>query len=135
MTVYDEAQRSIAAGIPPLTESMVTRFVAFHGWLLEIPVRQEVMDRLRAMLLEDWKKPKDIENDMFALNWQNELAHVIPEERDYARSLAQSYLIKKMREERSNPDTQLLLAAYDAAHRPHCRWQSSTYPAGLGCLD
>jgi hypothetical protein len=117
---YDEAHRPIAAGNPPLTESMVSHYITFVGWLFEIPLTQPLKDRQRAMLLEDWKKPKDLESDMTVLNWQLEMAHYKngPAERDYVRSLAQPDLIKKMRSRQANSDAQSLVTAYDAAHRP-----------------
>ncbi len=118
VAAYDEAQRPIAAGNPPLTESMVARFIAFNGWLFEIPLTQSLKDRQRAMLLEDWKKPKDLESDLQALKWQTELAQRSKEERDYVRSLAQPEMITKMRADKGNPDAQSLVTAYDTSHLP-----------------
>jgi hypothetical protein len=119
VAAYDEAHRPIAAGNPQLTESMVSHYITFVGWLFEIPLTQSLKDRQRAMLLEDWKKPMDLESDMKVLNWQLEMAHYKngPAERDYVRSMAQPDLIKKMRADRRNSDAQSLVAAYDAAHR------------------
>jgi len=99
---------------------MVSHYISFIGWLFEMPLTQPLKDRQRAMLLEDWKKPKDLESDMKMLNWQLDMARYKngPAERDYVRSLAQPDLIKKMRADRSNPDAQSLVAAYDAVRRP-----------------
>ena len=120
VAAYEEAHRPIATGTPPLTESMVSHYISFIGWLFEMPLTQPLKDRQRAMLLEDWKKPKDLESDMKMLNWQLDIARYKngPAERDYVRSLAQPDLIKNMRADRSNPDAQSLVAAYDAARRP-----------------
>jgi hypothetical protein len=120
VTAYDEAHPPIAAGNPPLTESMVSRYITFTGWLLEIPLTHPLQDRLHAMLLEDWKKPKDLQSDMKLLNWQLDMARYQNGNFDrlYVRSVAQPELIKQMRADKSNPDAQSLVAAYDAAHRP-----------------
>jgi hypothetical protein len=115
---YDDAQRTIVAGTPPLTESLVARFIAFHGWLFEIPVTPSLRQRLRTMLVEDWKKPKDMESDMAFVKWETGLAHHTPAEREYVRSLAQPELIKKMRADGNNADAKMLVAAYDAARQP-----------------
>jgi hypothetical protein len=117
---YDSAHQPIAAGNPPLTESMVSHYSYFIAWLLEIPLTHPLQDRLHAMLLEDWKKPKDLESDMKLLNWQLDMARYENADFDrlYVRSVAQPELIKQMRADKSNPDAQSLVAAYDAAHRP-----------------
>src|ERR1700682_6081949 len=120
VTVYDEAHQPIAAGNPPLTESMVSHYNTFIAWLLEIPLTQPLKDRQRAMLLEDWKKPKDLESDMKVLNWQLDMARYEngQVERLYVRSIVQPDMIKKMRADEGNPDAQSLVKAYDAAHLP-----------------
>jgi hypothetical protein len=117
---YDSAHQPIAAGNPPLTESMVSHYIGFVGWLLETPLTQPQQDRQRAMLLEDWKEPKELESDMKLLNWQMDMARYEngDAERLYVRSVTQPELIKQMRADKSNPDAQSLVAAYDAAHRP-----------------
>jgi hypothetical protein len=96
----------------------VAHFIAFHGWLFEIPVTPSLRERLRTMLVEDWKKPKDMESDMALLKWETGLAHQTPAERDYVRSLAQPDVIKKMRADGNNADAKMLVAAYDAARQP-----------------
>ena len=105
---------------PPLTESMVSHYDFFTAWLLEIPLTQHLKDRLRARLLEDWKKPADVETDMKVLNWQIEMARYENGEleRLYVRSMAQPDNIKRLRAEKGDQISQLLVAAYDAAHPP-----------------
>ena len=117
---YDEAHQPIAAGNPPLTESMVSHYNAFTAWLLEIPLTQPLKNRQRAMLLEDWTKPKDRESDLKVLNWQLDMARYQngEVERLYVRSIAQPDMIKKMRADKGNPDAQSLVKAYDAVHLP-----------------
>ena len=116
---YDSAHQPIAAGNPPLTESMVSHYSYFIAWLLEIPLAQPLKDRLRAMLLEDWKKPKEIETDMKTLNWQLEMARDENGEVQllYERSVIQLDMVRKMRADKGNPDSQALVGAYDAAHQ------------------
>jgi hypothetical protein len=120
VAAYDEAHQPIAAGNPPLTESMVSHYNAFTAWLLEIPLTQPLKDRQRAMLVEDWTKPKDRESDLKVLNWQLDMARYEngEVERLYVRSIAQPDMIKKMRADKGNPDAQSLVKAYDAAHLP-----------------
>jgi hypothetical protein len=117
---YDSAHQPIAAGNPPLTESMVSHYSYFIAWLLEIPLTQPLKDRLRTMLLEDWKKPKEIESDMKELGFQLEMARDENGEvqRLYERSAIQLDMVKKMRADKRNPDAQWLVAAYDKAHPP-----------------
>jgi hypothetical protein len=99
---------------------MVSHYSFFIAWLLEIPLTQPLKDRMRAILLEDWKRPKDVESDMKLLNWQLDMAGYENGEfeRLYVRSVAQPELIKQMRADKRNPDAQSLVAAYDEAHRP-----------------
>jgi hypothetical protein len=120
VAAYDDAHRPIAAGNPPLTESMVSHYSFFIAWLLEIPLTQPLKDRLRTMLLEDWKKPKEIESDMKELDWQLDMARYEngEVERVFERSVVQPDMVKKMRADKRNPDAQWLVAAYDKAHPP-----------------
>ncbi len=120
VSAYDEVHRPIAAGTPPLTEAMVSHYATFVAWLFEIPLTQQFKDGQRAMLIRDWKNPKEIESDMRTLQWLSQVAHFKngQGERDYLRCQAQPELVKRMRAARSNPDEQALLAAYDEAHRP-----------------
>src|ERR1700682_5646323 len=113
--VYDEAHQPIAAGNPPLTESMVSHYNAFTALLLEIPLTQPLKDRQRAMLLEDWQKPKELESDMKVLNWQLDMARYEngQVERLYVRSIVQPDIIKKKRGDKGNPDAQSLVTAHD----------------------
>jgi hypothetical protein len=120
VAAYDDAHRPIAAGNPPLTESMVSHYSFFIAWLLEIPLTQPLKDRLRTMLLEDWKKPKEIESDMKELDWQLDMARYEngDVERVFERSVVQPDMVKKMRADKRNPDAQWLVVAYDKAHPP-----------------
>jgi hypothetical protein len=116
---YDSAHQPIAAGNPPLTESMVSHYSYFIAWLLEIPLTQPVKDTLRAVMLEDWKNPKDIASDMKELGFQLEMARDEKGEvqRLYERSVIQLDMVRKMRADKGNPDSQALVAAYDATHQ------------------
>jgi hypothetical protein len=116
LAAYEEAHQPIAPGDPPLTESMVSHFTFFLGWVLEIPLTQPLKDKLRAALLEDWKQPKEIKSDMDFLNWQLDMAEYFPEEREYVRSKAEPDIIKAMRVDWGNPAARWIVAAYDAAH-------------------
>ena len=64
---YEQAHQPIAAGDPPLTEMMVYRYAAFQGWLLEIPFTEPLKDKMRFLLMADWKQPKNRENDLNVL--------------------------------------------------------------------
>jgi hypothetical protein len=116
VAAYEQAQRPIAPGNPPLTESMVSRFTAFQGWLLEVPVTQSWKANMRAMLIDDWKKPEEIKNDLVWLDRQIDSARHTAEERDYMRAQNQPGLINAMRGDKGHPYTLWMLAAYDAAH-------------------
>ena len=118
LAAYEEAHRPIAAGNPPLTESMVSHYTFYFGWVFEIPLTQAVKDKLRAMLLEDWKKPKDIKQNMDFLNWQFDMAKHSKEEREFLRSSMQPEIITAMRADRGNADAAWMVAAYDAEHPP-----------------
>jgi hypothetical protein len=120
VAAYEEAHLPIAPGNPPLTESMVAHYSAFTAWLLEIPLTQSLKDRLRARLLDDWKKPKEIESTMQVLKWQLDMARYEDGEvqRLYERSMVQPEMIKRMRADQDNPDGPFLVGAYEAAHRP-----------------
>jgi hypothetical protein len=120
VAAYDEAHRPIAAGNPPLTEAMVSHYLTFTAWLLEIPLTQLLKDGLRATLLEDWKKPEGVKSDMKFLNWQLDMARYENGdlERLYERSMVQPDNVKKLRAATGDRRAQLLVAAYDAAHPP-----------------
>jgi hypothetical protein len=108
----------LAPGNPPLTESMVTRFTDFQAWLLETPFTPPQHGRVRAMLLQDWKKPEEIKNDMTWLNMAVNFALVAPDVREFWRLDTQLRVIEDLRTDKKNPDSQWLVAAYDEAHRP-----------------
>jgi hypothetical protein len=116
LAAYEQAHQPIAPGDPPLTESMVSRFTAYLGWVLQIRLTQPLKDNLRAALLADWKQPKEIKSDMDFLNWQVDMANRSNEEKEYFRSKAEPEIIKAMRVDRGNPAAPWIVAAYDAAH-------------------
>jgi hypothetical protein len=118
LAAYDEAHRPIAPGNPPLTESMVSHYTTFVFWLLELPGDYTLQLRLRSMIQEDWKKPKDLESDMKLLDLQLDMARYEngQVERLFARSVVQPDMVKKMRADKGNPDAQMFVAAYDTAH-------------------
>jgi hypothetical protein len=108
----------LAQGNPPLTESMVTRFTDFQAWLFEIPFTQQQRERIRAMLLEDWKKPEEIKSDMSWLTMEADFANGAPDVREFIRVDLQAKVLKDLRADKNNPDSQWLAAAYDSAHQP-----------------
>ena len=97
---------------------MISHYTFYFGWVFEIPLTQAVKDKLRAMLLEDWKKPKDIKQNMDFLNWQLGMAKHSKEEREFLRSSMQPEIITAMRADRGNADAAWMVAAYDAEHPP-----------------
>jgi hypothetical protein len=116
LAAYEQAHQPIAPGDPPLTESMVSRFTSYLGWVLQIRLTQPLKDNLRAALLADWKKPKEIKSDMDFLNWQIDMANRSNEEKEYFRSKAEPEIIKAMRADRGNPAAPWIVAAYGASH-------------------
>jgi hypothetical protein len=108
----------LAPGNPPLTESMVTRFTDFQAWLLEIPFTPQQRERIRAMLLQDWKKPEDIKSDMTWLTMEANFAKGAPDVREFIRVDFQEKVLKDLRADKNSPDSQWLAAAYDSAHQP-----------------
>jgi hypothetical protein len=119
LTSFAAAHAPIAPGSPALTESMVSHYVAFVGWLLEIPVTDAFAADQRARLLRDWKNPRDAEGSLRVLQWQLKYAELKGggPERDYARTVDQPAWISQMRGHPDNPDNQAVLAPFDAAHR------------------
>jgi hypothetical protein len=117
---YDAAHPPIAAGDPPLTESMVSHYTTFLAWLLEVPLTQDFKNYMRAMLIRDWKDPKDQAGDMVILKQELEMSRVPhgSTEREFLRSFDQPDMIMRNRPNKKDPDPQYLVAAYDAAHRP-----------------
>ena len=115
---YDQARRPIAPGNPPLTESMVSHYITFTAWLLEIPLTQPLKDRMRALLLEDWTDPRRVENDVAVLKFQREMAGLKNGEleRQYKRTAVQGNVLNAMRADKGSPEAQLLVPAYEAAH-------------------
>jgi hypothetical protein len=120
VAAYEAAHPPIAAGSPPLTESMVSHYVAFLGWLFEIPVTQSFAATERARLVRGWSNPKETQTALLMLKWQLEIARFKygTPQHDYARTLAQPVLIKGLRAEKGDPEARSLVAAFDAAHRP-----------------
>jgi len=120
IAAYDAAHPPIAAGDPPLTESMVSHFTAFNAWLLEVPLSQDFKNYMRAMLIRDWKNPKDRANDLVALKWELDMSRYQwrSADREAQRAFAEPEMIRSMRADTKNPDAQYMVAAYDAAHRP-----------------
>ena len=108
----------LAQGNPPLTESMVTRFTDFQAWLFEIPFTQQQRERIRAMLLQDWKKPEEIKSDMSWLTMEADFAKGAPDVREFMRLELEAKVLKDLRADKNNPDSQWLAADYDSAHQP-----------------
>jgi hypothetical protein len=120
IAAYDAAHPPIAAGDPPLTESMVSHYTTFMAWLLEVPLTQDFKNYQRAMLIRDWKDPKDRAGDLVWLKLELDLSRYQhgSAERAWWRSVTQPKQIDAARADTKNPDAQYMVAAYDAAHRP-----------------
>ena len=116
---FAAAHTPIAPGDALLTESMVSHYVEFVAWLLEIPVTPAFAANQRASVVRSWKNPADVASLKFFLQRQLMYAEFKggPLERDYARSLDQPVLIAQLRAHQENPDNRIVLAAFDAAHR------------------
>ena len=125
VAAFATAHPSIAPGNPPLTESMVSHYTAFLGWLLEIPVTTAFAADQRARLLRDWKNPRDAAGSARVLQWELTYAEFKggAVQRDYARTIDQPAWISQMRAHPENPDNQALLVPFDAAHRSLVRGQ------------
>jgi hypothetical protein len=108
----------LAPGNPPLTESMVTRFTDFQAWLLEIPFTPQQRERIRVMLLQDWKKPEDIKSDMTWLTMEANFAKGAPDVREFIRVDFQAKVLNDLRADKNSSDSQWLAAAYNSAHQP-----------------
>jgi hypothetical protein len=107
----------LAQGNPPLTESMVTRFTNFQAWLFETTFTQQQREKIRAMLLQDWKRPQEIKNDMSWLTMAADFAKGSPDVREFIRCDLQARNLKALRANK-DPDAQWLVAVYDEAHQP-----------------
>ena len=120
LAAYTVAHIPIAPGSPPLTESMVSHYVEFVAWALEIPVTPAFAADQRARLLRDWKNPKNAAGSARVLQWQLTYAEFKGGslQRDYERTVDQPAWIAQMRADRENRDSAVLVAAFDAAHRP-----------------
>ena len=93
----------LAQGNPPLTESMVTRYTNFTAWFYEIPFTQQQREKIRAILLRDWKKPEEIKNDMSWLTMAANFAKGTPDLREFIRCDLQVRNLKAMRADK-DPD-------------------------------
>jgi hypothetical protein len=120
LEAFAAAHPAIAPGNPPLTESMVSHYVEFVAWLLEIPVTPAFAADQRARLLNDWKNPDTAAGSARVLQWQLTYAEFKGGslQRDYERTIEQPAWIAQMRAHRENPDSAVMLAAFDAAHPP-----------------
>src|ERR1700681_2043741 len=107
----------LAQGNPPLTESMVTRYTNFTAWFYEIPFTQQQREKIRAILLRDWKKPEEIKNDVSWLTMAADFAKGTPAVREFIGCDLQARNLKAMRADK-DPDAQWLVAAYDEAPPP-----------------
>lgn len=116
---FAAAHTPIAPGNALLTESMVSHYVEFVGWLLEIPVTPAFAADQRASIVRNWKNPADVAT--FERVLQVQLAYAQLKggelERDYARTVDQPALIAQLRAHREYPDNRVLVAAFDGAHR------------------
>lgn len=112
--------RVIAAGKTPLTEGMSTRYVDCLAWLLELDFTSADRARLRAMLIDDWKKEKtaDIKSDLDVLELDRQVQALKPEERDFIRRKLQPDVIKSLTADTQNENSQWLLKLFNEANRP-----------------
>jgi hypothetical protein len=99
---------------------MVSHYVEFVAWMLQIPVTPAFSADRRARLLRDWKNPKNAAVSARVLQWQLTYAEFKGGslQRDFERAVDQPAWIAQMRADREHPDNAALLAAFDAAHRP-----------------
>jgi hypothetical protein len=56
---------------------MVTRYTNFTAWFYEIPFTQQQREKIRAILLRDWKKPEEIKNDVSWLTMAADFAKIM----------------------------------------------------------
>lgn len=118
------AERVIANGNPPLTDAMVSRFVNLLCWSLEIPnesttdqITNMALDHaIRNMMVQDWKTPTGIKQDLDFLNWQGKLARMTPEEREFIRISYQREVVKAAQTGPGKRESRQIIAAYDGAH-------------------
>jgi hypothetical protein len=107
----------IAYGNPPLTESMVTLYVAFDSWVMEIPASQQHRAIVRAMLMNDWRTPVGIKDNLAVLSLAAQILNQTPEEREFRRWMIQPGAIAGFRAD-PRPYAQSVVAAYEQTHRP-----------------
>ncbi|MDP9010968.1 MAG: hypothetical protein M3N91_20085 [Pseudomonadota bacterium] len=71
---------------------------------------------IRNMMVQDWKTPTGIREDLDFLNWQGKLARMTPEEREFVRISYQREFVKAARADLRKPESRAIIAAYDGAH-------------------
>jgi hypothetical protein len=115
-----DAARVLVPGEPPLTESMASRFAAFLGWVLEIPLTPEDRQRVRLVLIQDWtqKKQADIASTVSFLEVEAEATRRAPRERQMIRERLQAQVIGSLRGDKGSADSRWLVSLYEAAHPP-----------------
>src|SRR5450759_3747114 len=107
----------LAKGDPPLTESMVDVYNNLEAWLYELPRTQQQRNSVRAMMIEDWKKPAEIKGYMSNLSMAAQLAQATPDQREFVRCQLQPGNLQTARADKGNPDAQRIVAAYAQSHQ------------------
>jgi hypothetical protein len=107
----------IINGNPPLTESMVTLYADFDSWVLEVASSLQQRNMVRAKLIEDWRKPAELQNDITLFKLAATLLKQTPEEREFTRWRLQPMVIGTMRLV-PRPYARQMAAAYEQTHRP-----------------
>jgi hypothetical protein len=118
----DEAE-VLAPGEPPLTQAWLNQWIAYIEWLLDIRLTEAQCRECQQLWVQHWKETEQAKKDRFwayanaELKWSSEAAKWTAAARDDLRIGRQLLLVADLRKS-FDPDDRMLLAHYEAAHKP-----------------
>ncbi len=130
-TIYSQEKDVVlAAGNPPLTQSMVDKTAAFLEWCLEIKLSPEQKSLLQKVSIRAWKSksPDEMQSTLNLVEIHDKLLTMSDEERNFQKGQLQPAILKNLRSEPNDELSRILLSAYKAAHstKPKTNRQSNS---------
>jgi hypothetical protein len=115
--------KALAPGEPPLTQDWLNRWTAYTEWMLDIRLTGQQRRECQQLWVQHWKETGQSRKDRFwayatgELKWSDAVAKRSEAERNELRAQQQPLFLAGLRRS-SDPDERMLVALYEAAHKP-----------------
>lgn len=109
----------LVPGPRPLTQQVVNELTDFVEWMIEVPMTQQQRQRMREILVAEWKtaKPAELDGVEEFQKARRQLAEMPPAKRELARQAMQPQALEDWRKQ-TDDLPRMIVEIYDAAHKP-----------------